>query len=243
LLPGSRAQADVSVRDTSPTSLDTASVQPPSVLCARVSAKWIRRRRVGIEIRGSIDLARARTLGVPGGDLVVHVEHLSGADLAAAVEMTVGHIVVSCPWDVAALPCPSHRPLHVLLRTSDASPTAGADHRGFDAAALAQIIADPRMELAGLHADIGSREGAFVSIPAAIGQVIAEMADIRDRHGVALSRVSVGFDTDIETGAVAAAGRAAHIDEALRDACRTFGFPLPSTIVSAAANTSGRSAA
>jgi hypothetical protein len=66
------------------------------------------------------------------------------------------------------------------------------------------------------------------------------MADIRDRHDVVLSRLSLGIDG---TSAAAAVDLTRYVDGVLRDACHTCGFPIPSVILSPAVAITGRNVA
>jgi hypothetical protein len=60
------------------------------------------------------------------------------------------------------------------------------------------VLAHRRLFLSGLHARIGLRATEFVSCAAAIGDMIAEMGRVRERHGKVLGVKGMG-----EGGAIA----------------------------------------
>lgn len=243
-LTGSPSPADgLGIGDAAPASRTQGptTAVPPSVLCNRVRARWTRPHRIGVEVRGADELAAATRAMIPSHRLVVHADALCAADLVAACELSVGHIVVESarhvvPLDSAVV----RRQQSVLLRSTHAASASRADRHSLDEVAAAQLVAHPLLVLAGLHADIGARRGAFVSVPAAVGQMIAEMTDIRDRHDVTLSRLSLSIDRATAAGPV---DLSRYVDAAVRDACYTSGFPLPSVILSAAVVLTGRRAA
>ncbi len=217
----------------------TDSSLPASVLCARVAAKWLRQNTIGVDVRHGHQLAAARTANVPSGRLVVHAHHLCAAELLAAAHLRPGHIVVGSPREVTLLATAALPDVQMLLLTVDDS-SAGRDiQRRLNDVVVAQALAQPRLRLIGLHADISSGSAAFISAAAAVGQMIGTMADFRERHDMVMSRISVGIDTrtvsppDLHHHAVS-------IDAAVRDACHTLDFPNPSVIVSAMAPDRGR---
>lgn len=89
--------------------------------------------------------------------------------------------------------------------------------------------------LIGLHCDVGTAVEDFISYPAAIGNMIAQMDHIRRRHGVVLTRLILGGGkalTDSDSSAVRR-DLAEEIDRAVDDACATLRFPRPVIVMSA----------
>lgn len=97
----------------------------------------------------------------------------------------------------------------------------------------------------GLHCEAGSQDHDFVSYPAAIGHIIAEMTRVRRNHGVVLTRLGLGGVRAVPCGdwAVELPELATQIDESLDDACATLRFPRPLVALSTGLGLIGRSAA
>ena len=58
--------------------------------------------------------------------------------------------------------------------------------------AIAAVLDHEWLNLVGLHCEVGSQDHDFVSYPAAIGHMIAEMTQVRRNHGVVLTRLGLG---------------------------------------------------
>ena len=91
-----------------------------------------------------------------------------------------------------------------------------------------------RLNLVGLHCDVGSEEHDFVSYPAAIGHMITEMTQIRRHHGVVLTRLGLGGGRAVPSGdwTIELPELASQIDESLDDACATLRYPRPLVVLS-----------
>jgi diaminopimelate decarboxylase len=111
--------------------------------------------------------------------------------------------------------------------------------------AVGAIVSGNRFNLVGLHCDVGSREHDFVSYPAAVGQMITEMDQIRRHHGVTLTRVCLGGGRAVPLGnwAVELPALATQIEQSLDDACATLRYPRPLVVLSPGLTMIGQSAA
>ena len=100
--------------------------------------------------------------------------------------------------------------------------------------AVGAVLADERLNLVGLHCDVGSQEHDFVSYPAAIGQMITDMTQIRRHHGVVLTRLGLGGGRAVPSGdwSVELPQLASQIDNSLDDACATLRYPRPLVVLS-----------
>jgi diaminopimelate decarboxylase len=129
----------------------------------------------------------------------------------------------------------------VFLRVTEPVLTvAGAKKRGFcfqssefDRAVEA-VLAARRLNLIGLHCDVGSEDDDFVSYPAAIGHMIIEMTQIRRRDGVVLTRLGLGGGRAVPSGdwAIELPELATQIEQSLDDACATLRYPRPLVVLS-----------
>ncbi|SFF63428.1 Pyridoxal-dependent decarboxylase, pyridoxal binding domain [Mycobacterium sp. 455mf] len=187
-------------------------------------AKWARDHGLIVEVRSSGDLATAIGTGIHPMRLVVHADGFSADELvfcsanlgvgrvvANSVEQT--HLLVSCAV--------RHRRQRVVLGASAVD-------------AVAAVLNGPRLDLVGLYREIDSGKDCFTGFPEMVGDLIAEMADVRRRHAVVLTRVWIcggGFDFSTGPEDLSELGQA--IEMTLDDACATLSFPRPVVVVSA----------
>ena len=110
--------------------------------------------------------------------------------------------------------------------------------------AVTRVLDQPRLNLIGLHCDVGSAEDDFVSYPAAVGDAIAQMEHIRRQCGLLLTCLGIGggtfFATDDEHPLCELVAR---VDESVDDACATLRFPRPVVVIAAGTEVIGRVAA
>jgi diaminopimelate decarboxylase len=221
---------------------------PAKALENRALATWVRNHRLTVEIRAGEDLAVAIAAGIHPTRMTVHADGLSESDLRATVNLAPGRIVVSSISHVDLLAAAvEHRTQNVVVRVIDgnAPALALADGRyalrgGFrlDSTELDRVVGSllsySRLDLVGLHCDVGSDEHDFVSYPAAIGQLVTEMTHIRREHGVVLPLLGLGGGRAVPPSdwAVALPELASQIDESLDDACATTRFPRPIIVLS-----------
>jgi diaminopimelate decarboxylase len=232
---------------------------PATVLRTQAIAKWARDHRVAVDVRTGEELAAAIAAGVRLARVTVFADALSQSDLNAVVNLGVGRVVAASVQQIDMLrSVVAQRAQDVVVRMTDGNTpiltmTGGDDHvpRGFrfDSneadIAIAAVLDHKWLNLAGLHCEVGSQDHDFVSYPAAVGHMIAEMAQIRRNHGEVLTRLGLGGGRAVPSGdwAVELPQLAAQIDESLDDACGTLRFPRPLVVLSAGLEIIGRSAA
>lgn len=228
---------------------------PAAVLGNRAVAKWARDQRVRVDVRSGADIAGVVAASIPLTHVTVFADGLNESELRAAANLGFGHIVAGTVQEIEILRSVVVQRQDVAIRMSDASVTmralTGVAPRGFrfdsteSDVAMAAVIGHDRMNLVGLHCDIGTGDDDFISYPAAIGQMIAEMAQVRHDHGVLLTRLGLGCGRSIPPATWAAEPRriATEIDESLDDACGTLRFPRPLVVLSGSVAVGGRNAA
>ena len=219
----------------------TEVVLPADSLRNRVIAKWVRDNRLAVDVRRGEDLALTIASGIHPSRITVHADGMSESDLRTAVHLEFGVIAVSSISQIELLArTADRRRLGIILRVSDLnapSPIIGGgfpfDSSGLDRG-VAAILAGKRFNLIGLHCDVGSQDNDFVSYPAAIGHMIAEMSQIKRHHGVVLTRLGLGGGRAVPAGdwAVALPGLASQIERSLEDTCATLRFPRPLVVLS-----------
>ena len=179
---------------------------PATVLHDALVARWVRARRLTVDVRSVAELHSAISVGIHPVLMTVHADELDGGGLRRASAAGVGRVVLSRPEQTRALR--ANHIHHVLLRMPDAA-TDYSDHTAN------AVLSCRSAALIGLLCEVGGADRC----PATIGNMIAQMDQIRRRHNVVLTRLVLCVD-----GGVAAE----EIEESIDDACATMRFPRPS---------------
>jgi diaminopimelate decarboxylase len=232
---------------------------PATALRNQAIAKWARDHRVSIDVHTGEELATALAAGVRLQRLTLHADALSESDLHAAVNLGVGRVVAASVQQIELIrSVVAKRAQDVVVRmtdvntpvlsTADVAVRVPAGFR-FDSnesdTAIAAVLDHEWLNLVGLHCEVGSQDHDFVSYPAAIGHMIAEMTHIQRNHRVLLTRLGLGGGRAVPSGdwLVELPQLAAQIDDSLDDACGTLRFPRPLVVLSTGLEIIGRSAA
>ena len=232
---------------------------PGATLRNRAIAKWVRDHRVTVDVRTGEDVAAAFAAGVQPRRLTVYANALGESELRAVVNLGVGRVVAASVQQIELLrSVVAKRAQDVAIQMIDVNTpvlaVAGAGdpvQNGFrfdsneSDRAIAAVLDHEWLNLTGLHCEVGSQDHDFVSYPAAIGHMIAEMARVRRNHRVVLTRLGLGGGRAVPSGdwAVELPQLAAQIDDSLDDACGTLRFPRPLVVLSTGLEIIGRSAA
>ena len=232
---------------------------PATALRNRGIAKWVRDHRVTIDVRTGEELATALAAGVRLQRLTLYADALSESELHAAVNLGVGRVVAASVHHIELLRSGvAKRAQDVVIRMTDFNTPvlaiAGVADRipvgfRFDSnesdTAIAAVLDNEWLNLVGLHCEVGSQDHDFVSYPAAIGHMIAEMTQVRRNHRVVLTRLGLGGGRAVPSGdwLVELPQLASQIDDSLDDACGTLRFPRPLVVLSTGLEIIGRSAA
>lgn len=232
---------------------------PAKALARYPVAQWVREHRVAVDVHTGEDIAAALAAGIPFTRITLFANLLSESDLRAAANLGFGRVAVGSIQQIALLRSVvmQHEQDIVVCMTDGSRPIlAAADGRydlprgfRFDSnaadTAIAAVLDHEWLNLVGLHCEVGSQDDDFVSYPAAIGHMIAEMAQVRRNHGKVLTRLGLGGGRAMPTRDWGhdVAQLAAQIDGALDDACGTLRFPRPVVVLSAGLGFVGRSAA
>jgi diaminopimelate decarboxylase len=124
----------------------------------------------GLDVAGLGELLAAERAGVDPGNIVLHGNAKSDAEIAKAIEMRLRYIVVDNLDDVVRISQLASEPVPVLLRVSpgiqaetDAKMATGHDASKFGIPghqvddAIRRIRSEPLLDLRGLHAHVGSQ--------------------------------------------------------------------------------------
>ncbi len=227
-------------------SFATAEVALPArALLNRVVAKWARDHRVAVDLRAGEDLAIAVAAGIHPSRLTMHADGLIDSDLRVAARLGIGLIRVGSMTHIETLAAVDYRRHGIVMCLTDGD-TGGfrfdsleLDH------AVGVVTAGNRFNLVGLHCDIGSSEHEYVSYPAAIGEMITEMDQIRRHHRMVLTRIGLGGGRAGPLGdwTVVLPELAMQIEQALDDACAMLRYPRPLVVLSPGLAVTGQRAA
>ena len=158
-------------------------------LCGEM-VRWLRDEGLGLDVCSGNELGLALAAGFPPERIVLHRNAKSEAELADAVDLRVGRVVVDSFTEIAHLAAlaDSERPQSVLLRVA---PGISAE---YDAAADAarSILTQPQLRLAGLHCHLGSQITEIEPFLVAVDRLVGLLALIRDRQGVTLPELNLG---------------------------------------------------
>lgn len=227
---------------------DTDVVYAAKAFLCRALLHWVREEGLGLDVCSAGELESAVTNGFPPERIVLHGNAKSPDDLEAALRLGVGRIVIDSAWEIARLSAllPHGARQKVLVRVvpgvsagSHAAVRTGTDDQKFglsitDGSALhavARILGQPRLELAGLHCHIGSQITTAKPYLTALRRVVGLLAQIRDQHGIVLPELDLGGGHGVahrpgET-ALDIPSLGARIRRELAESCAAAGIPVP----------------
>jgi diaminopimelate decarboxylase len=219
-------------------------------LLSTAVAGWAADEGVGIDVCSGGELATALAGGVSPSRIILHGNVKTPDELHNAAEVGVGRIVIDSPIEIAFLAGRVRRRQRVLVRVIPdidigghrAVKTGVRDQKfgfalagGQAAAAVKRVLDQPWLDLVGLHCHLGSQVGDGALYGEAIRRLVAEMAEVRDRHGVALTELNIGGGHAIPyiSGDPEFNLRefATIIDAALESACAQHRFPRPRIVI------------
>ncbi|OBF25017.1 diaminopimelate decarboxylase [Mycobacterium sp. ACS4331] len=213
-------------------------------------ASWAAEEQVGIDVCSEGELAAALHGGFDPARIVLHGNAKPPSLLRQATAAHVGRIVIDSPIEIAFLACETPRPQPVLIRVTPdidihghASVTTGVTDQKFGFAladghaeqAVARIIKQPQLILAGVHCHLGSQIADPDLYREAVGRLIAFMADVRSRYGITLNELNLGGGHAIAYRSgdptLHLAELSATVDDALEQACISERFPKPRIVI------------
>ena len=175
-------------------------------LC-RAMARWIAQEGLSLDVCSAGELAVAASVGFPAEQIILHGNAKTPQDLQAAFRYGVGRIVVDNTSEIVRLAALSESRQRVLLRVTpgvDAhvhrAVTTGTEEQKFGfslssgaaADAVQRVLANPGLELAGLHCHLGSQLTDLSAYEVAARKLIGLMAAVRDRTGTVLAELNLG---------------------------------------------------
>jgi diaminopimelate decarboxylase len=190
---------------------------PAAVLVLESVAKRVRRRGLAVDVCTTEELDYAMLAGVHPVRIIMHRDGPSAAPIRRAVNAGVGRFVIGSTQQVAVLASCTSGPQRVLIDVT----TDPADEL------VAAVFSQRRLNLVGLHYQLGGPSVGIADYAQVVERMIAQMAQIRRRYGVILTRLSVAGG-DVLCNEVAGPRRVAEaIEDALDDGCARWRFPRP----------------
>ncbi|MEV0974522.1 diaminopimelate decarboxylase [Microtetraspora glauca] len=216
-------------------------------LC-RAMVGWVHEEGLSLNVCSGGELTFALAAGFPAERIIFHGTAKTPQEIHTAIEVGVGRIVVDNAAEInrlAALVPPGRRQ-KILLRVipdieAGALEAAGEQRFGLSIAtgaagqAVARVLGQPRLELAGLHCHLGSQICEAQPYERVARTLIEQMVRIRDAHGVVLPELDLGGGHGIaylesEHG-LDPRRYAAAITAAVAQRCAGLGLPVPRLVV------------
>jgi diaminopimelate decarboxylase len=178
--------------------------------CSRAVLRWVSEEGLGVDVCTGGELAVALSAGVDPASITLHGNNKLAAELKAAIDAGVGHIVVDSFEEIARLAYQAEQAgttANVLVRvttgveahTHEFMATAHDDQKfGFSLAsgaadeAVRRVIALPSLNFKGLHSHIGSQIFDTAGFEVAAHRVIELATRIHAEHGVAIGELDLG---------------------------------------------------
>ncbi|MGW5778814.1 diaminopimelate decarboxylase [Streptomyces sp. NPDC003863] len=220
-------------------------------LC-RALVRWVEEEGLGLDVCSAGELELAVTTGFPADRILLHGNAKSSQDLALALRLGVGRIVIDTPAEIAriaaAVGTGGHQKVmvrvtpgisaggHHKIRTGSDDQKFGLSLRdGHAQHAIARILDQPQLELAGLHCHLGSQITDVRPYLVAVRRLVGLMARVRDIHGIALPELDLGGGHGIAyrpgESALDLTGLAARVRAELAGSCAAAGLPVPRLII------------
>ena len=216
-------------------------------------AQLMHRLGLGLDVVSGGELAIAHHAGFPMQHIHLHGNATPPAELAHAVELGIGKIVVDNLDQLAALAQITRnraQPQPIMVRIApDIADGAHAHIRTGAAAAkfgmplvdgtaargVALALSAPGLQLVGIHAHIGSQLRSFAALRETVKRLLAFAAEQRAIHGWTLSELSPGgglavaYLPDEQAGDIDTYANT--IADAVQSGCEHHDLPLPRLVI------------
>ncbi len=214
-------------------------------LLSAAVAGWAAAEGAGVGVCSGGELATALAGGVSPSQIILHGDAKTAGDLHEAAAAGVGRIVIDSPSEIALLASRVRRQRVLVrvipdLQTAGESgaldPTFGFALAGGEAAgAVKRVLDQPCLDLVGLHCQLGSQLFDAKLYGAAIQQMMAVLAEVRDRHQVVLGELNLGGGQAVPSisggSELGLRELAMVIEAALESACAQHSYPRPRIVI------------
>lgn len=217
--------------------------------CCVAAIRWVRQEGLSLDVCTGGELAVALRAGMPARRITMHGNNKSRSELRRALDAGVGRVVVDSTAEIdvlARLAAEAGTRQGVLIRvnvgveahTHDYIATAHEDQKfgfslagGAAAEAAEHVLAEPSLQLAGLHSHIGSQIFNTQGFEVSTRRLLGLHAAIHDQHGIDLPEAGLGGgfgiaytsrDDTLPPGELAEGMAGIVLAE-----CRSYGVPVP----------------
>lgn len=206
---------------------------PASVLASGPAAAWVRGHHWSVDARTVPDWDLAVRARIDPNLVTLHCTTVEPRHISQITREAVGRLAAGTLAEIDAIrPRADGRAHHLLLRICDVAGDGFTVGSTAADRATEAIVRKRYSCMVGLYCAIGWGVSDAVSVPAAIGDAIAQMEHIHHRFGVVLTRLHLG-GTHLGAASEEARRRfAADIGDSLEDACAAMRFPRPDVTVS-----------
>ena len=194
---------------------------PAEVLRFDAVADWIRRHGFPVDVTCAEELDRVLRAGIAASHVVMQCAGGAADPVQHAVVAGVRRFIIDSSEHLAVLERSfAKRPHPVMVDASSFDRLAG------------EAAAHSRLDLVGLHCRLGGVDVA--GLPEIVVETMATMACFNRKHGVVLSRMSLG---DVDLTQIGGNPRGLHrvaemIDDAVVEGCERFRCPRPALTLS-----------
>ena len=212
-------------------------------------ARWVAEEGLSLDVCTGGELAVALRAGFPVERLLFHGNNKSVGELTRAVEVGVGRVVLDSAVEVVRLAAVAEAAgvrqrvyvrvtpgveahTHEFVQTGQEDQKFGFSlASGAAAEAVRQVLAQPSLELVGLHCHIGSHIFDVHGFTLAAHRMVGLLAEVRDEHGVVLPELDLGGGQGIAYTAADDPMDVAEYADGLRAVvvreCAAVGLPVP----------------
>lgn len=207
-------------------------------------ASWVAEEGLSLDVCSGGELALARSVGFPLSRIIFHGNAKTPAELREA--LGVGRVVIDNVAEIHRLAAlvPLDERQDVYLRVTPgveagahAAIRTGSETQKFGIPlaelpdAVARVLSQPELRLAGLHCHIGSQITSVPPFEAAARIMVDQLAMVRDRFATTLAELDLGGghgvaylpdDHGLDLGHFAAA-----VPKVVAERCRALGVPEP----------------
>lgn len=217
-------------------------------LCSAV-ARWVIEEGLRLDTCTGGELAIARKAEVPGAKLGLHGNNKSDSEIARAIEMGVGRIVLDSHAEVARVADAAQRagrrvPVMVRVTTGihagghEYISTAHEDQKfglsiadGGAMKAIEAVLARPELDLLGIHTHIGSQIQDAAAFEVSARKLLALRAEVQQRCDFLMPEVDLGGGFGIkyipEDESIDVVGVARGVAEAIAGVCQELDTSVP----------------
>jgi diaminopimelate decarboxylase len=218
-------------------------------LC-RAMATWIGQEGLSLDVCSCGELAVARAAGFPAERILLHGNAKTPQDLLQAVDYGVGRIVIDSAGEIGRIAALARRRQRVLIRVTPgvdahahhAVATGVEDQKfgfslssGAAADAVRRVLAQPELELAGLHCHLGSQITGLSAFELAASRLIMLMAAVHAEYGLVLPELNLGGGHAVpyleEDPMFDLAGYSERVRSVIEAECASCRLPVPRLVI------------